>query len=114
MFIGPLTIEHVCHSERSEESLIFFGPVGHKNKPRCFASLNMILAMYRCPGRAKVEYSARENSATIFLFRIGLPCGNRADYGGGHENPNENLYSSWRTRTDARVRHSSRYARAGK
>src|SRR6266550_8132971 len=62
MFIGKLTIEHVCHSERSEaatqrtksarpgfQSLIFYGPVAHKNKPRCFASLNMTLAIYRCP-----------------------------------------------------------------
>src|SRR5258708_2481258 len=49
MFIGKLTVEHVCHSERSEKSLIFSGPVAHKSKPRCFASLNMTLAIYRCP-----------------------------------------------------------------
>jgi hypothetical protein len=42
----------------------------------------------------RVEYSARRASATIFLFKIGSRCGNRADYGGAHENLNENLYSS--------------------
>src|SRR5262249_54009111 len=28
------------------------------------------------PGRSKVEYSAQRESATIFLFRIGLRCRN--------------------------------------
>ncbi|PYL11303.1 MAG: hypothetical protein DMF48_07550 [Verrucomicrobia bacterium] len=44
-----------------------------------------------------MEYSAQCDSATIFLFRIGLPFGNRAADGGAHEKLNENLYSSWRT-----------------
>ena len=44
-----------------------------------------------------MEYSARQDSATIFLFRIGLRCRNRADYGGNHENLNENLHKCWRT-----------------
>src|SRR5262245_56923146 len=45
----------------------------------------------------RVEYSAQLDSSTIFLFRIGLRCGNPTDYGGGHENVNENVHSCLRT-----------------
>ena len=45
----------------------------------------MTLAIYRFPDRQS-GISPRSGSATIFLFQIGLPCGNRADYGGRHEN----------------------------
>ena len=45
MFIRTLQANAECHSERSEESLILSEPIAHKNKPRCFASLNMTLAV---------------------------------------------------------------------
>src|SRR5258707_11016938 len=97
MFIRKLTIEHVCHSERSEESLILTGPVVHKNKPRCFASLNMTLAIYRCPDGQRDGQSGIARATRLsndFSFSNWLGCGNRADYRGSHENLAENLYSS--------------------
>src|ERR1041384_7052374 len=42
-------------------------------------------------GMGSVEYSAWHDSATIFLFRIGLLCRNPADYGDGHEKPTETV-----------------------
>ncbi|PYL25905.1 MAG: hypothetical protein DMF44_01320 [Verrucomicrobia bacterium] len=41
-----------------------------------------------------MEYSARRDSATIFLFRIGLRCGNRAGDGGAHEDVSGSSSSS--------------------
>ena len=43
------------------------------------------------PDASRVEYSARRDSATIFVFRTGLRCGNRAGDGGAHEDLNQNL-----------------------
>src|SRR6478609_11443584 len=70
MFIGKLTVEHVCHSERSEESLIFSGPVAHKNKPRCFASLNMTVAIYGCPERAEWNSPHSGTQQRFFFFEL--------------------------------------------
>src|SRR5947208_4456992 len=38
---GRFVRHPVCHSERSEESLVVSGPMAPKLNQRCFASLNM-------------------------------------------------------------------------
>ena len=47
--IKPLNIEPVCHSERSEESLIYFLTLIYANRnQRCFAPLNMTIVKAHC------------------------------------------------------------------
>src|SRR5215472_2296454 len=62
----------------------------------------------------RVEYSAQRDSATIFLFRIGLRCRNRADYGGNHEKLNETVDIIRHTLGYVRVYNRGSHARAGK
>src|SRR5262249_28660952 len=67
-----------CHSERSEESLIFWALISHSDKQRCFASLNMTALIFRKSLRrnrpAVAENLALLNYMHHFRWNHSLPA----------------------------------------